>query len=69
MPPVVGDKSSSRSVRYRKEGYHILIRHREHEEVIGTIGEAPEHIRLVSTAEEVDALDVSNPTKHLTQTT
>jgi 4-hydroxy-3-methylbut-2-en-1-yl diphosphate reductase len=60
------------AVRYRKEGYTIiLIGHRDHEEVIGTIGEAPDHIRLVSTAEEVDALNVSNPDKiaYLTQTT
>jgi 4-hydroxy-3-methylbut-2-en-1-yl diphosphate reductase len=60
------------AVRYRKEGYTIiLIGHRDHEEVIGTIGEAPDHFRLVSTAEEVDALDVSNPDKiaYLTQTT
>jgi 4-hydroxy-3-methylbut-2-en-1-yl diphosphate reductase len=60
------------AVRYRKEGYTIiLIGHRDHEEVTGTIGEAPDHIRLVSTAEEVDALNVSNPDKmaYLTQTT
>jgi 4-hydroxy-3-methylbut-2-enyl diphosphate reductase len=48
-----------------------LIGHRDHEEVIGTIGEAPANIRLVSTVEEVDALEVNNPEKiaYLTQTT
>jgi 4-hydroxy-3-methylbut-2-enyl diphosphate reductase len=60
------------AVRYKKEGFTIiLIGHRDHEEVIGTIGEAPANIRLVSTVEEVDALEVNNPEKiaYLTQTT
>lgn len=60
------------AVRYKKEGYTIiLIGHRDHEEVIGTIGEAPDHIKLVSTTDEVDALHIDNPEKvaYLTQTT
>src|SRR3990172_2645112 len=60
------------AIRYKKEGYTIiLIGHRDHEEVVGTLGEAPEMMRLISTVEDVDRLDVSNPDKiaHLTQTT
>src|SRR5262249_54244787 len=60
------------AVRYKKEGYTIvLIGHREHDEVIGTIGEAPENIRLISTVEEVDQLKVPDENKiaYLTQTT
>lgn len=60
------------AVRYKKEGYTIvLIGHREHDEVIGTIGEAPENIRLIGTAEEVDQLNVPDENKiaYLTQTT
>jgi len=45
-------------VRYAKEGYSIiLIGHRNHDEVIGTFGEAPHHIHVVSSVEDVDALE------------
>lgn len=60
------------AVRFAKEGYIIfLIGHEGHDEVLGTLGEAPEHIRLVQTAEEVDALDLPADAKvaFLTQTT
>ncbi|MBI3292343.1 MAG: 4-hydroxy-3-methylbut-2-enyl diphosphate reductase [Elusimicrobia bacterium] len=58
--------------RFVREGYSIiLIGHEEHDEVIGTMGEAPEHIRVVGSVEEVDRLQVPDPTKVvcLTQTT
>ena len=58
------------AVRFTKEGYTlILIGHPGHDEVEGTLGEAP--MRLVSSVEDVKALQVSNPDKviYLTQTT
>ena len=65
------------AIRYAKHGYHIvLIGHEGHDEVIGTMGEAPESITLVDSPEEVDELrfppgaDGSpSPLAVLTQTT
>ena len=60
------------AVRYAREGYTIiLIGHEGHDEVIGTMGEAPNQMILVETAEDVDRLVVPNPNKvaYLTQTT
>jgi 4-hydroxy-3-methylbut-2-enyl diphosphate reductase len=60
------------AVRYAREGYTIvLIGHEGHDEVVGTMGEAPERMVLVETAEDVEALDVPDPEKvaYLTQTT
>ena len=59
------------AVKYAGEGYTILlIGHEGHDEVIGTMGEAPERIILVETAEDVARLEF-NPEKiaYLTQTT
>jgi 4-hydroxy-3-methylbut-2-enyl diphosphate reductase len=49
----------------------VLIGHAGHDEVVGTMGEAPESILLVQTPEDVDRLEVSDPKKvaYLTQTT
>ena len=49
----------------------LLIGHSGHEEVEGTAGEAPEHITLVEHPEDVDALQVADPTRlaWLSQTT
>jgi 4-hydroxy-3-methylbut-2-enyl diphosphate reductase len=60
------------AVRFAKEGYTIvLIGHEGHDEVLGTMGEAPEHIRLVQDEEEVEALEVPDGSRvaYLTQTT
>jgi 4-hydroxy-3-methylbut-2-enyl diphosphate reductase len=60
------------AVRFAREGYTIiLIGHEGHDEVLGTMGEAPESIHLVQSAQEVEALDFSNDAKlaYLTQTT
>jgi len=60
------------AVRYAKEGYTIvLIGHEGHDEVIGTMGEAPESMVLVESPEDVDRLQIVDPTKlaYLTQTT
>src|SRR5579884_3197194 len=60
------------AVRFAKQGYTIiLIGHRDHDEVIGTLGEAPESTILVSDVEDVDRLQIPDPDKmaYLTQTT
>ncbi|MFH1262668.1 MAG: 4-hydroxy-3-methylbut-2-enyl diphosphate reductase [Pseudomonadota bacterium] len=58
--------------RFRKNGYSIiLVGHEEHEEVQGTMGEAPEAIRVVGSVEDVEKVTVPNPSRvvALTQTT
>ena len=60
------------AVRYSKQGFTVvLIGHEGHEEVVGTMGEAPESTVLVSNIEDVQALEVEDPEKisYLTQTT
>jgi 4-hydroxy-3-methylbut-2-enyl diphosphate reductase len=59
------------AVRYAKDGYTIvLIGHEGHDEVIGTMGEAPEAILLVESPEDVDKLELTtNKLAYLTQTT
>jgi 4-hydroxy-3-methylbut-2-enyl diphosphate reductase len=59
------------AVRYAKDGYTIvLIGHDGHDEVIGTMGEAPEAIVLVESEDDVDRLDLSTQKlAYLTQTT
>ncbi|HRX77759.1 MAG TPA: 4-hydroxy-3-methylbut-2-enyl diphosphate reductase [Pirellulaceae bacterium] len=60
------------AVRYAKEGYRIiLIGHEGHDEVLGTMGEAPEAMLLVESPEDVDKLEIPEGTKlaYLTQTT
>ena len=58
--------------RFVKQGYEIiLIGHEGHDEVLGTTGEAPGHIHLVGTVEDVARLTFppNTPLVHLTQTT
>jgi 4-hydroxy-3-methylbut-2-enyl diphosphate reductase len=65
-------KVHNEAKKFAKRGYTIvLIGHVGHEEVEGTMGEAPEHIELVSSVEDVDQLEVENPDRvaYLTQTT
>ncbi len=60
------------AVRFAKQGYAIvLIGHRDHDEVIGTLGEAPESTFLVSDVADVDRLQIQDPERvvYLTQTT
>jgi 4-hydroxy-3-methylbut-2-enyl diphosphate reductase len=59
------------AVRYAKAGYTIvLIGHEGHDEVIGTMGEAPQAIVLVESPDDVDRLELSTPKlAYLTQTT
>ncbi|HWQ25012.1 MAG TPA: 4-hydroxy-3-methylbut-2-enyl diphosphate reductase [Gaiellaceae bacterium] len=65
-------KVHSQARRYADEGYTIvLIGHAGHEEVVGTMGEAPEATVLVQTVAEVEALELPAGTKlaYVTQTT
>jgi 4-hydroxy-3-methylbut-2-enyl diphosphate reductase len=60
------------AVKFAKEGYSlILIGHRDHDEVIGTLGEAPIVTQVVGSPEEVATLQVPDPDRvaYLTQTT
>jgi len=60
------------AVKYARQGFTILlIGHEGHDEVIGTMGEAPEAIMLVESPEDVDRLQVADESKlaYLTQTT
>src|SRR3954465_16033958 len=59
-------------VKFAREGYTIvLIGHAGHEEVEGTMGEAPEHTVLVETEADVDALNLPDPDRvaYVSQTT
>jgi 4-hydroxy-3-methylbut-2-enyl diphosphate reductase len=60
------------AIKYAKQGYRImLIGHEGHDEVIGTIGQAPDAFTLVETADEVEGLPFGPTDKlaYLTQTT
>jgi len=60
------------ATRFAQEGYTIvLVGHEGHEEVEGTMGEAPERIVLVQSERDVDALEVEDPERvaYITQTT
>jgi 4-hydroxy-3-methylbut-2-enyl diphosphate reductase len=60
------------AVRFAEEGYTIvLVGHDGHEEVEGTMGEAPERIVLVQSEQDVEELDVPDPERvaYITQTT
>jgi 4-hydroxy-3-methylbut-2-enyl diphosphate reductase len=65
-------KVHTEAIRFAKRGYTIvLIGHEGHDEVIGTMGEAPEAIMLVESVEDVDRLNLPADAKiaYLTQTT
>lgn len=60
------------AVRFARDGFSIvLIGHKDHDEVIGTLGEVPQCSYLVETVEDVDNLMLPDPTRvrYLTQTT
>jgi 4-hydroxy-3-methylbut-2-enyl diphosphate reductase len=60
------------AVKFAKEGYSlVLIGHRDHDEIEGTLGEAPNVTQVVSNVAEVEALNIPNPDRvaYLTQTT
>lgn len=66
-------KVHSEAKRYAARGYHmLLIGHAGHEEVVGTMGEAPEAMTLVETEDDVarlPAFSEDQPLAYLTQTT
>ncbi len=60
------------AIRYAKEGRPIvLVGHQGHDEVIGTMGQAPEHIHLIGGPQEAETLQVADPDRVavITQTT
>lgn len=60
------------AVKFARQGYSlILIGHRDHDEIEGTLGEAPDVTQVVSSAQEVQSLQVPDPdhVAYLTQTT
>jgi 4-hydroxy-3-methylbut-2-enyl diphosphate reductase len=60
------------AVKFARKGYTIvLLGHKDHDEVIGTLGEAPESTVLVSTVDDVDRLEIKDPEhiSYITQTT
>jgi 4-hydroxy-3-methylbut-2-enyl diphosphate reductase len=65
-------KVHMQAIRYARDGFTmVFIGHEGHEEVEGTMGEAPDHMVLVHDEAAVDALDIGDPEKlvYLTQTT
>lgn len=65
-------KVHSEAQRYAKRGYQILlVGHADHQEVIGTRGEAPEATQVVESPEDIPHLKIDDPEKliYLTQTT
>jgi 4-hydroxy-3-methylbut-2-enyl diphosphate reductase len=60
------------AVKFAKQGYSlVLIGHRDHDEIEGTLGEAPNVTQVVSSVDEVATLQVPDPNRvaYLTQTT
>jgi 4-hydroxy-3-methylbut-2-en-1-yl diphosphate reductase len=60
------------AVHFAEQGYTIvLVGHDGHEEVEGTMGEAPERILLVQDEQDVDKLEIADPERvaYITQTT
>jgi len=60
------------ALRFHREGRSlILVGHKGHEEVVGTMGEVPGHVQLVGTPEEAERVEVPHPERVavLTQTT
>ena len=60
------------AIKFAKQDYTIiLIGHRDHDEVTGTLGEAPGNTILVSDVDDVNRLDIKDPERmvYLTQTT
>ncbi|HYE02802.1 MAG TPA: 4-hydroxy-3-methylbut-2-enyl diphosphate reductase [Phycisphaerales bacterium] len=65
-------KVHSEAVRYARQGYDILlVGHRHHQEVVGTMGEAPDSIQVVERPEDIAGLTIRDPSRvaYLTQTT
>ncbi|HVZ92943.1 MAG TPA: 4-hydroxy-3-methylbut-2-enyl diphosphate reductase [Phycisphaerales bacterium] len=60
------------AIRYARQGYQILlVGHTNHQEVVGTRGEAPDSIQVVESPADIPKLTIKDPNKvaYLTQTT
>lgn len=65
-------KVHSEAIRFARQGYQILlVGHRNHQEVLGTFGEAPEETQVVESPEDIPNLYIKDPNRliYLTQTT
>ncbi|MHC5003931.1 MAG: 4-hydroxy-3-methylbut-2-enyl diphosphate reductase, partial [Planctomycetota bacterium] len=65
-------KVHAEAIRYSRKGYQILlIGHEDHQEVVGTYGEAPDAIQVVERVEDIARLEIRDPGRlvYLTQTT
>ncbi|MDZ4831860.1 MAG: 4-hydroxy-3-methylbut-2-enyl diphosphate reductase [Phycisphaerae bacterium] len=65
-------KVHAEAIRYARKGYQIfLVGHADHQEVVGTRGEAPDAIQVVDSPDDIPHLIVKDPSKlaYLTQTT
>jgi 4-hydroxy-3-methylbut-2-enyl diphosphate reductase len=65
-------KVHAEAIRYAEKGYQILlIGHSEHQEVVGTYGEAPHAIQIVESPDDIPGLSIDDPERlvYLTQTT
>jgi 4-hydroxy-3-methylbut-2-enyl diphosphate reductase len=66
------EKVHNEARRFAKRGYTIILIGEEgHDETIGTMGQAPDHIKLITSVAEVDTLELEDPTNasYITQTT
>ncbi len=66
------EKVHNEARRFAKRGYTIvLIGEVGHDETVGTMGQAPDHIRLITSVADVEALEVPDPDNlsYITQTT
>ncbi len=65
-------KVHAEAIRFAKRGWQILlVGHRNHQEVVGTRGEAPDAIQVVEHPDDIPGLVIHDPSKlvYLTQTT
>jgi 4-hydroxy-3-methylbut-2-enyl diphosphate reductase len=65
-------KVHSEAIRYARQGYQILlVGHADHQEIVGTRGEAPDATQVVECPEDIPSLVIKDPNKlvYLTQTT
>ncbi|GJM18003.1 MAG: 4-hydroxy-3-methylbut-2-enyl diphosphate reductase [Phycisphaeraceae bacterium] len=65
-------KVHAEAIRYARQGYQILlVGHRDHQEIAGTLGEAPDATQVVESPEDIPRLRIDDPDKlvYLTQTT
>ncbi len=65
-------KVHAEAVNYARKGYQILlVGHRNHQEIVGTYGEAPTATQVVESPDDIPKLKITDPNKlvYLTQTT